>query len=99
MSLEKSIAAARFAAHPFSTAILDGSQLSEWQAAARKLERDSLYGWRSYYVACAVVGTLLATLAWQRLRWHPQCGAAAPANVMQLDPATVRARGGEVYEL
>jgi hypothetical protein len=100
MNLSTRIIEARAAeCERWSTAMIGASVLAEWAMAAGNLERDQRSAWRSFYVACCVVGVLLATVAWQRLSWHPSCEAAAPVNVMKLDPTQIRARGSEVYEL
>jgi hypothetical protein len=82
----------------FKTAIIEGRHLEHWARAAERVESDQRAAWRSFYVACGVVGLLLVMLAARSSfgaafgHGPPPCGAHSPPP-----PAVVRQT--EVYEL
>ena len=99
MNLERQISSARNGARPFRTTVLGDSILEEWQRAAGRIDRDRRDAWRSFYVACAVVGVLLSVAIWQRFGYRPVCVAPVDPAVMTLESTEIRASGSEVYEL
>jgi hypothetical protein len=96
MKLSKKIGLIADAGIGYRTEAVPRKDLYDWETAAANLERDQRAAWRSFYVACGVVGLCVVGLLSQHYGWmfghQPLCGTQSPPP-----PAVVRST--EVYEL